>query len=155
MTRVDSSSASIRIVVNKRVVLFILSILSLFAPMFFYISSVDVYVFSAAWIYSLSGHGVLFFPIMFTIPLSMLRLLFVYQMYKYYEGSTTRRWTLVLAILADGPGFALFFVTLISLLTQAPWVYMFYPTPLLFLIGMFILWLRPLPEPRTPWNGLS
>lgn len=149
-------SDSIRILVNRRVVVLALSLLALFAPMFCYISSAAIYVFSATWIYIQSGHDVqLVFQIMLAIPITALRFVYVYQVHKYYEGSTTRGKTLALGILADGPGFFLFLVMVVALLDPSLWLYIFISTPLLFLSGTLILWRKPLPEPKTPWNGES
>jgi len=155
MVGVDGSSTNTHFLANRRVLVFVLSLLTLLAPMFCYISSVDIYIASATWIYSLSSQDVFFFPIMFTIPLTMLRFLFAYQINRYYEGMTTRGKTLALGILADGPGFLLLLVMVITLLVPSLWVYIFYPTPLLFLSGALVLWRKPIPKPKTPWDGFS
>ena len=134
----------------------VLSMLALFAPMFCYFSGAAIYVFSAILIYIQSGYDIqIAFQIILAIPVTTLRFGYVYQVHRYYEGLTTRGKTLALGILADGPGFFLFLVMAVALLVPYLWVYIFIPTPLLFLSGSLILWRRPLPEPKTLWNGES
>ena len=156
MDGAGDSSANIPIIINRRVVVLVLSLLALFAPMFCYISQVAFYIFSATWVYIQSGYDVQFTSqIILMIPILALRLVYVYQVHRYYEGLTTRLRTLLLGILAEGPGVFMLFLMLIALLVPSLWLYFSIPTPLLFLSGILILWRRPLPEPKTPWNGVS
>ena len=155
MTEVDDSSVTTA-QVNSKVVVFGLSLLALFAPIFCYISSAATYVFSATWIYSQSGHDVQFsYQILTMIPIVALRSVFVYQVHRYYEGSTTRLRTLIVGILAEGPSLFMILLMVLALLVPSIWLYFSIPTPLLLLGGTLLLWRRPLPEPKTPWNGMS
>ena len=157
MTGVVDSSGNIPMLVNRKVVVFVLSLLALFAPIFCYVSRMAIYVFSATWIYSQSGHDVqlAFTESMLLIPVTALRVVYVYQVHKYYEGSITRGKTLALGILADGPGFIMLLLMVTALLVPSLWLYLSIPTPLLFLSGTFILWRKPLPESKAPWNDVE
>jgi hypothetical protein len=75
--------------------------------------------------------------------------------HKYYEGSITRGKTLALGILADGPGFFMLLLMVTALLVPSLWLYLSIPTPLLFLSGTLILWRKPLPESKAPWNDVD
>ena len=155
MAEVDDSSVKITLV-NRKVVVLVLSLLALFAPMFCYISSQATYVFSATWVYSQAGHDAqISSQILTMIPIVALRLVFIYQVHRYYEGSTTRLRTLVLGILAEGPSLFMLLLMVVALLVPSFWLYLSIPTPLLLLSATLLLWRRPLPEPKTPWNGVS
>ena len=155
MAEVHDSSDNIGLV-NRKVMVLVFSLLALFAPIFCYVSSVATYVFSATWIYSQSGHDVQFsYQILTMIPIVALRLVFVYQVHRYYEGSTTRQRTLVLGILAEGPSLFMLLLVLVAFLVPSIWLYLSIPTPLLLLSGTLLLWRKPFPEPKTPWNGVS
>jgi len=151
---VNDSSGDIPVIANKRAITLMLSLLALFAPIFCYISAAAIYIFSATWIYTQSGYGVhlAFDDILLLIPITTLRIAYVYQVNRYYEGVITRKKTLALGILADGPGFFMFLLMVVSLLFPSFWLYKSIPTPLLFLIGTLLLWRRPVPESKTPWN---
>jgi hypothetical protein len=152
MSEVDDSASNVPMLVNRKAVVLVLSLLALFAPIFCYFSRVAIYVFSATWIYSQSEHDVhlAFDEIMLLIPITALRVAYVYQVHKYYDGSITRKKTLPLGILADGPGFFMFLLMVVALLVPSLWLYVSIPTPLLFLSGSLILWRKPFPESKTP-----
>jgi hypothetical protein len=156
MTGVDDSSGNIPILLKRRAVMLVLLLLALFAPIFCYVSRVAFYIFSATWIYSQSGHNIQLAleDFMILIPVTGLRVIYVYQVHKYYDGSMTRRKILLLGILADGPGFFMFSLMVIALLVPSLWLYISIPIPLLFLSGSLILWRKPLPESKTPWNDV-
>ena len=148
------SSSEIQVIANERSITLVLFLLALFAPIFCYISSVAIYVFSATWIYVQSGYEIrlVISDILLLIPISSLRIVYVYQMNRYYQGLTTRKKTLALGFLSDGPGFFMFFLMTISYLFPSIWLYKSIPTPLLFLFGTLILWRKPFPELTAPWD---
>jgi hypothetical protein len=154
----SDSTIEVKDVVDRRLVAIGLSALALLAPIFCYVSQVSVTIFAALWAYIDYGYGTHFgfvepFQLAFTGPFLALRLLFVYQVDRYYQGVTTRRRALVLGLVADGPGLFMALLMLATILLPLPIaLYVFIPIPLLLMAGGIVMWLRPVPEPVSPWD---
>ncbi|MFQ5832518.1 MAG: hypothetical protein ACE5H4_07440 [Candidatus Thorarchaeota archaeon] len=160
MVRTDDTSTEYHSVVNRRVVVIVLSALALFAPMLCYFSGTAINLLALTWRY-IQFRDEVYFGILdplssiFMMPVLIFRCAYVYQVYKYYQGATTRRRTLVLGIMSEGPGLLMFSLMVIALLFPSLlWLYLSVPTPLLLFAGAAIVLLRPVPELTSPWNGL-
>ena len=87
------------------------------------------------------------------IPLIVLRLLFVYQLYRVYINKTSRSSALIMGLLSE---LYLIFLNvpsyLVSIATGSIGG-LFIPLPFLLLIGGLILWIVPPFIPSTPWQA--
>lgn len=89
-------------------------------------------------------------------PLVLLRLVPVSQIYRYYQGKTTRRRALIASIFGDGtymfyPLFMLIFTYASGLILVTIPI----PIPCQFLFCVIVLWRYPIPKPTTPWENIS
>ena len=101
-------------------------------------------------------------PHMLTLGLLLfsLRPVFAYQMVRYYNGRTTKLNTLLVGVASE-----LLVLVVTNLMTIVQWVLspyrdemlvpLFGPIPVLFLTGLVIMKLRPLPEITTPWQQME
>ena len=92
-------------------------------------------------------------PFMFigNLPITCLRLVFVYQIYKLYQSRTTRKRTLVVGVASELQ------VTILGILAVIMPVFSlmsryFIPSPILFLAALVIFKIAPPPEVSTPWE---
>ena len=117
----------------------------------------EVFVQGMFWSYRQGSdwfdNGFLIYPsdlILAYFPLFLLRILPVFQLYRYYSGKTTRTRVLIASIIGDG--YFIFSGTIISLLALG---YDTFHLPLIFLtiISILILWIFPIPDPTTPWKS--
>lgn len=89
-------------------------------------------------------------------PLILLRLVPVSQIYRYYQGKTTRRRALIASIFGDGAYlFSLPFMLIISYAFGLYLVTFPIPLPFQFLVCAFILWRYPIPKLTTPWDDME
>jgi len=80
-------------------------------------------------------------------PFGILRVVFVYQMVRYYRGWSTRNRTILAGVLAENP-----LVLLNSLLSLFMWPYLIISTPLMLVSALVFLWFTPYPVPQTPFD---
>ena len=84
------------------------------------------------------------------------RLVFSYQMVRLYKGRTTKRRTLLLGLIADCYFLFIMLPSLISmLLYPSEYLYMILPTPLVLLVAIMLIKLRPPAKIITPWKELD
>lgn len=94
--------------------------------------------------------------IIILFPFVLLRLVPVSQIYRYYQGKTTRRRTLIASVFGDG--FFLFYILILLIIYSAlgiPFGAFPIPLPCQFLFCIVMLWRYPIPEPTTPWEGME
>lgn len=92
------------------------------------------------------------FVLLVMFPIVILRLVPVSQIYRYYQGKTTRRRTLIALFIGDG--FFLFYA-LIPFIMLPMWMFMVaIPIPAQIIFGALMLWRSPFQEPRTPWDSV-
>ena len=89
-------------------------------------------------------------PSMF--PFLLLRLVPVSQIYRYYQGKTTRRRTFIALFVGDG--FFLFYGVLATILISFGMFMIMIPVAAQIVFGTFMLWKSPYQEPRTPWDSV-
>jgi hypothetical protein len=85
-------------------------------------------------------------------PFTGWRLAFVYQMYRYYEGRSSRRMTVGLAIFAeflyDVVNYLMFGVFMVGY-----WGPLFFiPTPFMLFSAMVFMWFAPYPVPKSAFD---
>ena len=92
-------------------------------------------------------------PIMFigNLPLTFLRIVFVYQMYRCYRNRTTTKRTLLVGaaseLQASLIGNLSMIIPVFSLFSQV-----FIPIPVLFLAGLVMIKIAPPPQVSIPWK---
>ncbi len=82
-------------------------------------------------------------------PLIVLRLLFVFQLYRVYGGQTSRRAAYTVGILGE------LFLVIINVLRSSPTFTtgnLYIPIPILLVVGYLLLWRFPPYVPSTPWE---
>jgi hypothetical protein len=149
-------SDSVPIPVDLRVVCFIVGVLALFAPLIvvIYFRVTDWYVTIQAMTWMVSGswfqlmEGIMLWG---PLPFTVWRVVFVYQMVRYYKGRSTRMRTFLLGLLAEmvWTGFMIAF-TLSMPGYWGPLVMI--PTPLMLFGASVFLWMTPYPVPKTPFD---
>jgi len=88
------------------------------------------------------------------LPFLLIRLTLPYQMVRYYHGKTTRTRTAVVAILSESPFLAVFVLQLtFSLIISGMMFGISLPAPITMIVGLLLLWRKPIPEVTVPWDG--
>ena len=83
------------------------------------------------------------------VPLIAIRLLFVLQLYRAYDGQTSRRAAVIVGIVSE------FFLVFINVLRSSPTFSttgFYIPIPILLVVGVLLLWRYPPFMPATPWD---
>ena len=133
----------------------LMAILALLAPWTLTISDREygtIYSFSALiWHGTRISTGIVrwenFFG--FFLPLLCLRLVSALGIANYYRGNLTKKRAALITLIGDGinlPGSIVAFITSL----QFP-DYLVIPLPVQMIVGLFILWRLPIPEPTRPW----
>ncbi len=91
------------------------------------------------------------FMLIGNIPLTFLRLVFVYQIYKLYQGRTTRKHTMLVGAASELQmaitGILGAIMPVFSLISR-----LFIPIPILFLAAIIAIKVTPPSEISTPWK---
>ena len=145
----------------------ILLMLGIFAPHFIVVYGYDLAspfsIQSLFWTYSqssfryfmsdLSENSSAIFAAIF--PLLLLRMVPVFQIYRYYNGNTTRKRALIASLAGDGlflfMGILSFFIGFLSSYSLGALPML--PLPFQMIFGFFVLLKLPIPEPTTPWKS--
>ncbi|MFX1261862.1 MAG: hypothetical protein ACFFAZ_07245 [Promethearchaeota archaeon] len=83
-----------------------------------------------------------------TFPLTAPRLIFAYQMFRYYEHRSTRLLTLLVSLLTELPMWIVASM-LIAIGAWSPSITA--PTPFMVIFAIVMLWKWPYLESQTPW----
>ena len=84
------------------------------------------------------------------------RIVFSYQMVRLYKVRTTKKRAIILGLITDCYFLFLMLPTLIAmLLYPSGYLYMILPVPLVFLVALLLIKLRPPPKVLTPWKELD
>ncbi|MFW9931045.1 MAG: hypothetical protein ACFFDR_00100 [Candidatus Thorarchaeota archaeon] len=89
-----------------------------------------------------------------TLPVVFIRYVFVFMMYRYFSGKTTRKRAIITGVASEIQLPALYLILMIpSFLFTPPGGYFFFPlifpVPVLFVVGYAIIRFRPPPEDET------
>ncbi|MFW9925367.1 MAG: hypothetical protein ACFFDM_01230, partial [Candidatus Thorarchaeota archaeon] len=88
-------------------------------------------------------------------PFLLLRLALPYQLNKYYQNRTTRPRTAFAAVLADLPYIVVFLPLIIISIISGGMFYPSWPTPIMMIFGLLVLWRRPMPKAKVPWGEVE
>jgi hypothetical protein len=118
-----------------------------------------IYLTGMAWqIVGLNLYDVLFGVafLLVALPFTFLRLVFVYQIYRYFCGKTTVRNTILIGVLAEIQ-FPLIGFVMMPFAIGSPSIAVFFaiPVPLLLIIGLIFLRYVPIPQPIDGWKDLD
>lgn len=154
-------------IVNPNIsrLLVILSIIMAFiAPIAFWYYADGGFSFSVIailWQLYVSNYGIDFYlvsPSMSMLPMFpflLLRLALPYQLNKYYQNRTTRPRTALAAVLADLPYIVVFLPLIIISIISGGMFYPSWPTPIMMIFGLLVLWRRPMPKAKVPWGEVE
>ncbi|MFW9846126.1 MAG: hypothetical protein ACFFD6_05235 [Candidatus Thorarchaeota archaeon] len=160
----NARAASADSVINLRVVCFIIGALALLAPSYVWMnpSSDMIAILAMTWRFDRVGGRMSWMtmdPIMTfaSLPFTVWRLVFVYQMVRYYQGRGTRVGTVLLGIFAELPFLML---DLLMRVLSPPTMHLWnpgvtFPTPFMLFAGLVFIWMRPYPVPKTPFVSQS
>ncbi|MHA2208372.1 MAG: hypothetical protein ACXABV_04315 [Candidatus Thorarchaeota archaeon] len=119
----------------------------------------DMTVAAVTWMYQESSYNTgfrIFIPEewLFSIPVSIPRLLFAYQMRRYYQERTSHVNTVLVGVFSEMPvPLIMAALFLANLSTPVP---IFLPTvvpvPILIAVGLILMWRHPKSLPTTPWE---
>ena len=125
--------------INHRMVCLIVGLFALFAPVVLIIQFFDIIIIAMTWYYwTYSGFNVIYPLNIIIFLIILLRIIFVYQIFRYYEGRISRRKTIALGIFAE---------LLPYLGVWSPPIPLFpIPTPLMLFSALAFMWFRPYEE---------
>jgi len=149
---------------NSKLIAAIMLLLGLFAPLMITVFSYgwmtpQISIMSIFWVYYsesyyMSSYFYGFslnspFAVFNMFPFILLRMVPVFQIYRYYIGKTTRK----RAIIASFVGDAIFLISGVPYLLFGFIGMFMLPLPFQLLFGLLVLWRYPIPEPTAPWKS--
>ncbi|MCK5302656.1 MAG: hypothetical protein KAJ96_05910 [Candidatus Thorarchaeota archaeon] len=150
--------------VNPIVVGIVMTLVALLTPIAFLASGYDglyISLIAILWSFTSSSYYTqLVIADIFTLGMSMpfgfLRLAYAYQMFRLYNGRTTKKRTLTLGIVSELPFAILFIPYLIMwLLNPLSPLALAAPTLILLIVGILIVKFKPPPKPPETWVEIS
>lgn len=113
-----------------------------------------LYLIGMSW--ELGGVMLSFTFFLVGFPFMFLRLVFVYQVYKYYLGTTTKKRVVITGILAELQ-FALISLAIIPIGLSSPGIaaILSIPIPILLVVGFLMLRYIPKPKGTSEWTELD
>ncbi|MFQ5884200.1 MAG: hypothetical protein ACE5IO_03775 [Thermoplasmata archaeon] len=156
MSQGTTQSESVEGPVDLRVVCSIVGGLALFAP---FIVAIDLHwggvtIMALTWRYPPRVNPYFgYVEFMATLPWTVWRVVFVYQMVRYYRGRSSRNVTILLGALAE----VLILVIYMMLILLSPpgmsyGAFLVVPTPLMLVAALVFMWITPFREPKTPFG---
>lgn len=149
---------------NPTTITVVMLILAILGPMAFNIYPRTgnwplIYLIGMSWqIIGLSLADIIFSAIFFLVglPFMFFRLVFVYQMYKYYRGLTTKKRTILVGILGEIQ-FPLIGLIIMPFALVNPFLAVIFslPIPFLLVAGLVILRYVQVPQPIDGWKELD
>ncbi|MHA2384674.1 MAG: hypothetical protein ACXAEE_00535 [Candidatus Thorarchaeota archaeon] len=153
----EEKTISIKAPADIRVVCGIVGALAVLAPIYLIIQphefGIDMTLEAMLWSFWPNwGFAFEFVIFIGSWPFTGWRLAFVYQMYRYYEGRSSRRMTVGLAIFAeflyDVVNYLMFGVFMVGY-----WGPLFFiPTPFMLFSAMVFMWFAPYPVPKSAFD---
>lgn len=141
----------------------ILTVVMLFAPNMISIYSSEwfreIWIRSVLWVFwPINGHSMppSYFPvaILTYLPLHIPRFAFVYWVYRYYVGKTTRKRALIVGVISETWWWIPSIPTMLMLIIY-PSFYIQLPIPILFLLGLVIMKRMPTLAVYEPWEDIQ
>lgn len=94
-----------------------------------------------------TGTRIVFFEeFIAAVPYSILRFIFAYLVFLYYEGKVTRVFALLIGLLSELPLLIMYVPQYTQFLLGSSLYTFVVPVPILFIIGLLYLYLMPNPE---------
>ena len=135
--------------VDLRMVGIIVGALALFAPIVLLVHGSDIGIFAMTWYYSTQYGLNATYPFnMWYLLVTIPRILFVFQMIRYYKGKGSRRISIALGIIAEVPFY-------IGGSGVPGGILVPFPTPFLLISTVALMWFRPYLEPRREFKTLQ
>jgi len=142
--------------VDAKLATLVVGVIAVVTPIIITVSLTTVYVsiIASTWMLDLFD-SVLFFTVngptelVVTSPLTVLRLVFVFQMFRYYSGKSTRSRTVLIGIVTELPLWGSFILFIVPSLWGPT---LTVPLPFSLVVGMLMVWKRPYVELKTPWE---
>ena len=132
--------------VNPRIMAVIAGVVVLLSPMIITLTSSILSIHAMSWYIEFRWYGVVvgYDHLFSALPLTASRLIFVYQVFRYYKHRSTRATTVFVGLVAELPmgiiGSLFLFANGIPI-----------PTPFLLIFAIAIMWKLPYAEPQKPW----
>ncbi len=119
---------------------------ALLSPLMITLTSSILSIHTMTWWIEFRWNGVVigYDHLLSAFPLTASRLIFVYQVFRYYENRSTRATTILVGLVAELPMGVI--GSLFLLANGIP-----IPTPFLVIFAIAIMWKLPYSEPKTPW----
>lgn len=141
-------------------VVYVLAIYALLAPMLLFIEinviegSVQIGLEAGIWGVTIYSNTIppIFFHISSGILFAFLRFVFVWSMFRNYQGLSTRRTTLILGVLADFYLGALILPSLFLGSVASPYIMYLIPLPLMLPARYLVYRMIPLKVPDKVWD---
>jgi len=141
---------------NSKLIAAIMLLLGLFAPVMIQSFTYDgmmryFYIQSLFWMYYSESYITIVppFALFSMFPYILLRMVPVSQIYRYYNGKTTRKRAIIASFVGDG----LFLIMTLPYLLLSFMGILMLPLPFQLIFGLLVLWRYPIPEPTTPWKS--
>ena len=136
----------------------VMAALAVLSPFLIQITNTIVRIYTTTWMLQISSYHSSFrlLPLgdlLISLPFSLQRLVFAYQMARYYGGKTSRTNTIIVGVLSEM--WLLLIIALLTMIAAASSMIFLdttIPLPLLLLMGVILLWRRPMAQPTTPWD---
>ncbi len=119
---------------------------ALLSPLMITLTSSILSIHTMTWWIEFRWNGVVigYDHLLSAFPFTASRLIFVYQVFRYYENRSTRATTILVGLVAELPMGVI--GSLFLLANGIP-----IPTPFLVIFAIAIMWKLPYSEPKTPW----
>ena len=136
----------------------VMAALAVLSPWLIQITHTSITIYTTMWKLQISSYNSSFrlLPlgdVLISLPFSLPRLVFAYQMARYYNGKTSRSKTLIVGVLSEM--WLLFIIALLTMIAAATSMIILdttIPLPFLLVMGVILLWRRPMTQPTTPWD---
>ncbi len=136
----------------------VMAALAVLTPFFIQFTNTVITFYTTTWklqmsIYHNSFRLLSLGDLLISIPFTLPRLVFAYQMSRYYNDKTSRSKTLIVGVLSEM--WLLFIIALLTMIAAASSMILLgttIPLPLLLVMGAILLWRRPMIQPITPWE---
>lgn len=141
----------------------LMSLVAFFAPVAIagqnYGMSFDINITAMLWTLFINEYAINIqfldpFMLLYITPFSIFRIVFTIQIVRYYIGKTTRARTALAAVLSEAPFLALYFFWLLTFDIFFG-IGLNFPSPIMMIIGLLLLWRFPISEVIVPWEGTS
>lgn len=92
-----------------------------------------------------------------SLPMHIPKFAFVYMIYRYYMGKTTRNRAIIVGLISEIWWWIPNLIIMMMIMMTSPYGYysLILPIPILFLFGIIIMLKIPAPDIETPWKDFK